>query len=197
MKVVLVDSGGANIGSVRFALQRLGVESCLSGDAETVRTADRVILPGVGAAGSAMRKLKRSGLDEVIRQLKQPVLGICLGMQLMFESSQEGGEDCLGIFPGVACKLDGGPGLRIPHMGWNQVSPVVESPLLAGIGVREYAYFVHSYALPVSDSTVAVTDHGSSFAAVSQSGNFYATQFHPEKSAGLGRRLLANFMSLK
>ena len=196
MKVVLVDSGGANIGSLRFALQRLGAESYLSGDAETIGNADRVILPGVGAAAAAMRKLRKSGLDEVIRQLKQPVLGICLGMQLMFEGSQEGAEECLGIFQGVARKLTGGPGLRIPHMGWNQVKGVAESPLLAGIAAGEYAYFVHSYALRVTDSTVATSEHGSSFAAVSEAGNFFAAQFHPEKSAGLGRRLLSNFLAL-
>ena len=196
MEVALVDSGGANIGSVRYALKRLGAEGCLTADPDTILNADRVILPGVGAAATAMKKLRGSGLDDVIRGLKQPVLGICLGMQLLFEGSEEGSADCLGIIPGFALKLAAGPGLRVPHMGWNQVNPVARSPLLAGIAADEYAYFVHSYALPVSDSTVAVTEHGLSFAAVSQSGNFFATQFHPEKSASLGHKLLSNFMDL-
>ena len=197
MDVVLVDSGGANIGSVRYALQRLGAEGHLSSDAETIRNADRVILPGVGAAAAAMMKLRTSGLDQVIRGLRQPVLGICLGMQLLFEGSEEGKANCLGVIAGSARKLADGAGLRVPHMGWNQVKPVADCALLAGITAEDYAYFVHSYALPVSESTVAVTEHGVSFAAVSQHNNFFATQFHPEKSAGLGRKLLANFLDIK
>ena len=197
MDVALVDSGGANIGSVRFALQRLGVEAGLTADADIIRQARRVILPGVGAAASAMDRLRRTGLDLVIKQLGQPVLGICLGMQLLFEGSEEGDQDCLGVIRGRARKMVGDPDLRIPHMGWNQLVPVRETALLAGITAGDHAYFVHSYALPVSDRTLAVTRHGQPFTAVAQQDNFFATQFHPERSAELGHKLLGNFMALR
>jgi glutamine amidotransferase len=197
MDVALVDSGGANIGSLIFALKRLGADAELTADANRIRRATRVILPGVGAAASAMQKLRGSGLDRLIPQLTQPVLGICLGMQLLFEGSQEGGQDCLGIIPGRARKLDAGPGIRTPHMGWNQIEPVVDSTLLTGIANGEYAYFVHGYAVPVTDNAIAVTRHGQPFASVASRDNFYATQFHPERSAQVGQKLLKNFMAIQ
>ena len=195
-RVAIADSGGANIGSVVYALERLGVPASLTADAEQIRDASHVILPGVGAAGPAMRYLRERGLDALIRELRQPVLGICLGMQLLFESTAEGDVACLGILPGRAERLVPTPGLRVPHMGWNRLEILVSDPLLRGFGANDYAYFVHSYALPVSSTTLAVADHGGRFAAVARAGNFCAAQFHPERSAGVGARLLKNFLEL-
>jgi len=194
MKVVLVDSGGANIGSVRYALERLGVRAEMSADAAEIGAADRVILPGVGAARPAMDRLRELALVDMLRGLRQPLLGICLGMQLLFEGSDEGDVDCLGLLPGRVGKLPESPGVRVPHMGWNRLWPTRYSSLLDGIVPGAQAYFVHSYAAPVTADCLARCGHGGDFAAVVQRGNVAGAQFHPERSANVGERLLANFL---
>jgi glutamine amidotransferase len=197
VNLVLVDSGGANIGSVRYALQRLGVESRLSADPAEIQAADRVILPGVGAAGPGMARLRELNLVDTLRCLRQPLLGICLGMQLLFESSEEGEVECLGLLPGRVGKLSAAPGLRVPHMGWNQLRSLRSSTLLEGIADEAYAYFVHSYAAPVTADCIASTEHGTPFAAVVSRGNVSGAQFHPERSAAVGARLLRNFLEAR
>ena len=195
MDVVLVDAGGANIGSVNYALERLGVRARLSADAGVISGADRVILPGVGAAPVGMRRLHELGLVEVVRNLTQPLLGICLGMQLLFESSDEGDVECLGLLPGRVTRLQPQPGVRVPHMGWNRLDALRDDPLLAGLEADASAYFVHSYAAPVTADTVAICTHGIDFAAVVRRGHCQGAQFHPERSAAVGARLLENFLS--
>ena len=153
--MAIIESGGANTASLTFALRRLGVESHLTADAGRIRAASHVILPGVGAAGDAMSRLRRAGLDELIPTLRQPLLGICLGMQLLHESSDEGGTRCLGVIPGRARRLEATPGRPVPHMGWNTLEGFGASPLLAGIDEGAYAYFVHSYALGPGVATQA------------------------------------------
>jgi imidazole glycerol-phosphate synthase subunit HisH len=195
--VVLVDAGGTNIGSVRYALERLGVEAVMSHDVARIRAASHVILPGVGAAGPGMARLRERGLDTVIRELVQPVLGVCLGMQLLFERSEEGSTQCLGVVRGQVRRFPGGDGLRVPHMGWNTLETERDDPLLAGLEATDrHAYFVHSYAAPVGPDTLASSAYGRSFSAVVRHGNFCGMQFHPERSAAVGARLLANFLAL-
>ena len=194
MKVVMVDGGGSNIGSVRYALQRIGVDAELTGDAETIRAADRVILPGVGAAAEGMKKLRGHGLVKVLRTLGAPLLGVCVGMQLLFEHSEEDDVECLGLLPGKVAKLAAGEGVRIPHMGWNTLRKRGESSLLEGIDEGAYAYFVHSYAAPASDDCLASCEYGREFAAVVRRGNVAGAQFHPERSSAVGGRLLKNFI---
>jgi len=194
MNVVLVDSGGANIGSVRYALERLGVQAAMSADADVIRAADRVILPGVGAAGPAMARLNELALVDTLRSLTQPLLGICLGMQLLFDESEEGGVACLGLVPGRVRRMPESPGVRVPHMGWNRLQPTRPSSLLDGIADGAQAYFVHSFAAPVTDDCLARCGHGEDFAAVVQRGNVAGAQFHPERSAATGARLLENFL---
>lgn len=194
--LVIIDNGGGNVASVRYALQRLGVEATVSADAAELRAAARLILPGVGAAREAMTRLRAAGLERVIPALTRPVLGICLGMQLLYAASDEGDTACLGILPGRAERLAGAPGLCVPHMGWNRLAATRASPLLAGIDPGEYAYFVHSYALPVNADTVATCEHGRPFTAVVSRGNFHGVQFHPERSGATGSQLLANFLGL-
>jgi glutamine amidotransferase len=194
--IVVVASGGANIASLRFALERLGAQGELSADAARIRAASHVILPGVGAAADAMARLERSGLDRVLPGLTQPVLGICLGMQLLHEASEEGGARCLGIIPGVARRFAEAPGRPVPHMGWNTLEVRRECPLLEGLTDADHAYFVHSYALEVGEATVASCRYGAPFSACVAWRNFYGAQFHPERSAGAGARLLENFLRL-
>lgn len=194
--VVLVDGGGTNLGSVRYALQRLGVEAQLSLDPAVIRAADKVILPGVGAAGPGMARLHAHGLVQVLPTLTQPVLGVCLGMQLLCDYSEEGDVECLGLIPAPVRKLAGGPGLRVPHMGWNRLHPCREHPLLKGIAASDQAYFVHSYAVPVGGFSLATAEHGETFSAVVARGNFFGMQFHPERSSAVGARLLQNFLEL-
>lgn len=196
MSVVLVDAGGTNIGSVRFALQRLGVDAALTADAATIRAADKVILPGVGAAGPGMARLHELSLVELLRSLRQPVLGVCLGMQLLCAHSEEGDTECLGLIPAPVRRFAETPGLRVPHMGWNHLGVQHAHPLLAGLGDEEQAYFVHSYAVPVGGWTLASSDHGQPFSAVIGRDNYYGMQFHPERSAAVGARLLRNFLDL-
>jgi glutamine amidotransferase len=196
MAVVLVDAGGTNIGSVRYALQRLGADAELTSDAASIRAADKVILPGVGAAGPGMARLRELGLVELMRSLTQPVLGVCLGMQLLCERSEEGDTECLGLIPATVRRFAEAPGLRVPHMGWNRLRAEREHPLIAGLGDDDWAYFVHSYAVPVGPDTLATADFGGAFSAVVARGNFHGMQFHPERSAAVGARLLKNFLEL-
>ena len=194
--VLIIDSGGANIGSIVYALERLGVSAILSDDVTQIESAARVILPGVGAARPAMQQLHARGLVDVIRRLTQPVLGICLGMQLMFESSEEGDVECLGLIPGRVRAMRAAPGARVPHMGWNTLEVRTDAPLLAGLAQDARAYFVHSYSAPVNRFTLAESTHADAFAAVVRCENFHGVQFHPERSGDLGARLLKNFVSM-
>ncbi|OAX85860.1 imidazole glycerol phosphate synthase, glutamine amidotransferase subunit [Xanthomonas nasturtii] len=194
--VALIDAGGANLGSVRYALERLGVEARVVRDAAGLQSAQRVILPGVGAAPEAMSRLRAQGLVEPLRQLQVPLIGICLGMQLLFEHSEEGDVDCLGLLPGIVRHMTPALGIRVPHMGWNQLVPMRESALLAGLPERASAYFVHGYAAPVTADTVAACDHGGLFTAVVQHGLRCGAQFHPERSADTGARILRNFLEM-
>jgi len=193
MSVVLVDSGGANIGSVRYALQRLGVEAALTSDAAAIRAADKVILPGGGAAAPAMQRLRALRLVEVLRSLTQPVLGVCLGMQLLCAHSEEGDVDGLDVIDATVRRIDARDGLRVPHMGWNRVRAIAPHAWLA----REdgWAYFVHGYAVPVGASTLATCEYGATFSAAIGRGNFAGVQFHPERSATLGARVLRGFLA--
>lgn len=193
--MALVDSGGTNIASLRYALDRVGADAQLTRDPDQIRAADRVILPGVGAAAAGMRALREANLVEVLTELDQPLLGVCLGMQLLFEhSAEDGGTDCLGLLPGRVVPIQPAPGIRVPHMGWNTLTTVRPDPLTTGLvdGIR--AYFVHSYAVPVTADTLQTTDHSATFSAVVRRGNRWGAQFHPERSASAGSRLLTNFL---
>lgn len=192
--LAIVDSGGANIASVRFALERLGVRSELTADPAVIRAAGRVILPGVGSAVEGMKRLQARGLVDCVRGLTQPVLGVCLGMQLLFDSSEEGPTRTLGLVPGKVALLPAGPDIAVPHMGWNTLESDRPVPLLDGIAPDARFYFVHSYAGPVNEFTLARCTHGTPFAAVVQRGNFSGVQFHPERSGLAGARLLQNFV---
>ena len=195
-KVVIIDSGGYNIGSVFASLQRLEIQAQLTSDHETIKNADYVILPGVGAAAHAMHKLHKNELVELIPTLTQPVLGICLGMQLMFEYSEEGNTECLGIFSGHISKMKGANNLRIPHMGWNTLSWERRTPIAGLLPDPAWMYFVHAYAAPITSETLASSEHGQRFATLAQKNNFLAAQFHPERSAAAGVALLKHFFSL-
>ena len=192
--VAIIDSGGANIASLVYALDRLGHTATLTSDAATIRSADRVLLPGVGAAADAMDRLRAARLVDVIRSLRQPVLGICLGMQLLADASEEEDVDCLGIIPGIAKKLSHSRGHPVPNMGWCPLESVAEHPFLPGIGDGDYFYFVHSFAVPVSEFTLASSRHAEPFSAIFGKDNFIAAQFHPERSGAGGARLLKNFL---
>jgi glutamine amidotransferase len=194
--VAIIDGGGANIASLKFALQRLGREGRLTVDPDQIAQASHIILPGVGAAEDAMRRLREHGLDRLIPGLQQPVLGICLGMQLLFDASEEDDAECLGIMPGVARRFEPGPERPVPHMGWNRILQLSDCDVLAGIPEGAHFYFVHSYALDISAHTIATANYDRDFSAVVTLGNFYATQFHPERSGPHGARLLANFLKL-
>lgn len=200
--VVVIDSGGANLASLLHALRRLGVGAEVTKDPARVAAAARVLLPGVGAAPDAMARLAAAGLDVLLPTLRQPVLGICLGMQLLFEASEEttaatGETPCLGIVPGRVRRMAASPERPVPHMGWNQLEPLREDPLFDGIARGDYVYFVHSYAAPVSEATLAASDYGGAFTAAVRRGNFRGVQFHPERSAAVGARLLANFLAIR
>jgi len=197
MDAVIIDSGGANLASLQFALERLGARTQVTTDPQVISQAPRVLLPGVGAAADAMRRLTAAGLATLLPTLRQPVLGICLGMQLLFEASEEGPTPCLGIVPGAVRRLIPRPGLPVPHMGWNQLVPLAPDPLLEGIPAKDHAYFVHSFAAGVSEATLATADYGEPLTAVVRRGNFWGAQFHPERSAATGARLLANFLSIE
>lgn len=194
MRVVIVDAGGANTGSVRYAFERLGIDAELVTDAASIRAADRVILPGVGTAAQVMARLQQLELVDVLRTLERPLLGICVGMQLLFESSEEGEVAGLGLLAGRVSHLRGGPGLRVPHMGWSTLRALRADSLVEGVEGAQ-AYFVHSYAAPVTDDCVLACDHAQAFAAVVRRGHIAGTQFHPERSAEVGARVLRNFLS--
>ena len=193
---VVIVASGANFASLQFALERLDATASVSADAAAIRAASHVILPGVGAAAEAMARLRQCGLDAVVPGLQQPVLGICLGMQLLHETSQEGEVDCLGIIPGRAVRLAPGAGRPVPHMGWNTLDIRRPCALLEGLADGDYAYFVHSYALDIGAATVASTHYGAPFSACVQWRNFYGAQFHPERSAAVGARVLQNFLAV-
>jgi imidazole glycerol-phosphate synthase subunit HisH len=194
--LAIIDSGGANIASLQMAVERLGVPADLTTDPERLRSASHVILPGVGAAADCMGRLRQAGLVDTIRELKQPLLGICVGMQLLFESSEEGDVPCLGLLPGRVQRLPHRAGLPVPHMGWNQLEFNRSTALLNDIAAGDYVYFVHSYAAPLSEVTLATTTYGNPFTAVVQQDNVYGAQFHPERSARIGAQLLRNFLRL-
>lgn len=196
MDAVIIDSGGANLASLQFAFERLGAKTQVSADVAEIRSAARVILPGVGSAADAMARLRASRVDQLLPSLTQPVLGICLGMQLLFQSSEEGNTECLGILPTSVRRLRPDDGRPVPHMGWNQLTLVRGDPLLEGVSPNDYVYFVHSFAAPVSDVTLASADYGTTLSAIVRRGNFWGTQFHPERSAQVGARVLANFLKL-
>ncbi|MEC9376199.1 MAG: imidazole glycerol phosphate synthase subunit HisH [Pseudomonadota bacterium] len=194
--VVIIDSGGANIASLKFALERIGGLCELTSDPATIEKASRVILPGVGAADDAMQKLRSKGLDRLLQTLKQPVLGICLGMQLLMEASDEDNVECLGIINGKARLFDTSPETPVPHMGWNDLKISNRSKLLKGINDGSYFYFVHSFAIDLIPATIAISDYGRNFSAVIQQENFMGTQFHPERSGPHGSLLLQNFLRM-
>jgi glutamine amidotransferase len=195
-EVVIVDSGGANLASLQYALERAGARSHLSCDPQAITCASHIVLPGVGAAADAMQRLRSSGLAVALTTLTQPVLGICLGMQLLYRDSEEGPTQCLGVLPDSVRRIQSAPGRPVPHMGWNQVTVKRDDPLMEGLGPEPYAYFVHSYAAPVSPLTLAHTEYGKPICAVVRRENFCGTQFHPERSGQAGARLLANFLRL-
>jgi glutamine amidotransferase len=193
MKVAIIDYGAGNIQSLQFALNRLGVQGLLTADVDQLQTADKVIFPGVGEASSAMRKLNASGLQHLLPTLTQPVLGICLGMQLMCNSTEEGITQGLGIFD-VAVKRFSAK-VKVPQMGWNTISNT-KGPLFDGIDDKEYMYLVHSYFAPSCSNTIAETNYDGAYSTALQKDNFYGVQFHPEKSSKAGSQLLQNFLSI-
>jgi imidazole glycerol-phosphate synthase subunit HisH len=196
MDVAVVKLGVGNTASVMFALERLGARAVLTEDPAQVRDAARVILPGVGAAGPAMRSLNASGMSEVLRGLGRPLLGICLGQQLLYERSEEGDAVGLGLLPGVVTALAATTERPSPHMGWSALRVVRDNPLTEGVRSGEYAYFVHSYVCPVDGNAIAETDYGVSFAAAVARGAVFGCQFHPERSGAVGARILRNFLAL-
>ena len=196
MKVAVVKYNAGNIRSVDYALKRLGVEAVITADKEILQSADKVIFPGVGEAGTTMNHLKATGLDELIKNLRQPVFGICLGMQLMCRHSEEGEVDCLNIFDvDVKRFVPQKHEDKVPHMGWNTIGKT-NSKLFEGFTEEEFVYFVHSFYVPVCDFTAAETDYIHPFSAALHKDNFYATQLHPEKSGKAGERILRNFLDL-
>ena len=191
MKLVIVDVGCGNIGSVGIAFERFGIEPLVTGAAEEIASADKVVLPGVGAAGYAMEQIEARGLAPTLRALRQPVLGICLGMQLLFEASEEENASCLGIVPGRVRRLEPEPGRPVPHMGWSRVEVRDES---LGLRSGDYVYFAHSFACDPVPETVASADYGRDIPAVVRSGNWLGAQFHPERSGEAGARFLRSWL---
>lgn len=196
MKVAVIKYNAGNICSVDHALKRLGVEVTITADKEVLRAADKIIFPGVGEAETTMKFLRASGMDTLIKELRQPLLGICLGMQLMCRHSEEGDTDCLGIFDAevkrfISQKHED----KVPHMGWNTIAET-KSALFDGFTKEEFVYFVHSFYVPINECTAAVTDYIHPFSAALHKDNYYATQFHPEKSGSVGERILHNFLKL-
>lgn len=193
MKIVIINYGAGNIQSIKFAIQRLGYEAVLTDNAEEIRMADKVIFPGVGEASSAMKMLMESGLDTLIPKLKQPVLGICLGMQLMCNFSEEGNTKGLGIFDVDVIKFTSK--VKVPQMGWNQIYNL-KSDLFKGIAENDYMYLVHSFYAPLCAETIATTNYELEYSSALENENFYGTQFHPEKSGDVGEQILKNFLNL-
>ena len=193
MKVVIINYGAGNIQSIRFAFERLGIHPILTDDAEEIRKADRVIFPGVGEASSAMRKLSATALDKMIPELNQPVLGICLGMQLMCNYSEEGSTKGLGIFDVDVLRFN--HGVKVPQIGWNSIDNL-KTELFRDVKDQEFIYLVHSYYAPLCDETIAISDYGLTYSTALNKDNFYGVQFHPEKSSKVGARILENFLKL-
>lgn len=193
MKIVIIDYGAGNIQSIIFAMKRLGYDAVLSHDATEIQEADKVIFPGVGEASSAMAKLKSSGLDTLIPELEQPVLGICLGMQLMCHSSEEGNTQGLGIFNLDVKKFSNQ--VKVPQIGWNQITDL-KTDLFKGIPEKSYIYLVHSFYAPLGQETIANSEYGLKYSAALQKDNFYGVQFHPEKSSDIGNTILNNFLTV-
>ncbi|MGC9404510.1 imidazole glycerol phosphate synthase subunit HisH [Vibrio genomosp. F10] len=200
-KVVIIDTGCANVSSVKFAIERLGYKVTISKQPEVVLAADKLFLPGVGTASEAMKNLQERDLIELVKKVDKPLLGICLGMQLLGRASQEKGQkadqivECLGLCEGEVKRLQTGD-LPLPHMGWNTVQATPDHPLFKGIETNEYFYFVHSFAMPVGEYTIGQCDYGTPFTAALQSGNYYGVQFHPERSSKAGSKLIQNFLEL-
>jgi imidazole glycerol-phosphate synthase subunit HisH len=200
-KVVIIDTGCANVSSVKFAIERLGYPVVISKDPDVVLAADKLFLPGVGTASEAMKNLKERHLIDLVTKVEKPMLGICLGMQLLGRFSEEKGQksgelvDCLGLCDGEVRLMETGD-LPLPHMGWNTVNATAGHPLFKGIEAGEYFYFVHSFAMPVGDYTIAECEYGRPFSAAIQSGNYYGVQFHPERSSKAGSKLIQNFLEL-
>jgi glutamine amidotransferase len=192
MKIVIIDYGAGNVQSVLFALERLGFTGTVTDEWEMIASADKVIFPGVGEAGSAMKKLNESGLDVLIPKLKQPVLGICLGMQLLCKSTEEGNTKGLGIFDINIQRFSNN--VKVPQMGWNTIYNL-KSSLFEGIKPNEYMYLVHSFYAPICKETIATTDYEFEYASALQKDNFYGVQFHPEKSGSFGEQILSNFLN--
>ncbi len=194
MKVAIIKYNAGNTASVANALARLGVQATITDDADEIRSADKVTFPGVGEASTAMNYLRERGLDHVIASLTQPVLGICLGMQLMCKSTEENDAQCLGILPYGVRRFESGS-LKVPHTGWNRIGRL-NSRLLEGIDEGTRVYFVHGYYVEAGAMTTAMTEYGIAFSAAAENGNFYAVQFHPEKSGKAGERILQNFLNI-
>ena len=193
MKIAIINYGAGNIQSIKFAFQRLGYEAILTHDEDEIKNADKVIFPGVGEASSAMKMLRQSGLDTLIPQLKHPVLGICLGMQLMCHSSEEGNTEGLGIFDTDVVKFS--KEVKVPQIGWNEISNL-KTDLFKGILEKDHIYLVHSFYAPLSKETIATSDYGLSYSAALAKNNFYGVQFHPEKSSLVGEQILINFLEM-
>jgi len=193
MKVVIIKYNAGNTCSVDIALQRIDVNAILSDDETEIRSADKIIFPGVGAAASAMQYLKERNLDKVIKELNQPLLGICLGMQLLCAFSEEGQTNCLGVFSQTVKQFKGT--MKVPQIGWNNVS-ALKTSLFNDVNEKEYMYFVHSYYADINEDTIATTDYCGKYSAALRKDNFYAVQFHPEKSASAGQKILENFIAL-
>ena len=194
MKIVIIDYGAGNIQSIKFAIQRLGYEAVLSDDPGEIKGADKVIFPGVGEASSAMTKLRNTNLDKIIPDLKQPVLGICLGMQLMCNYTEEGDTKGLGIFDVDVIKFNNH--VKVPQIGWNQIENL-KTELFKDVKEKEYVYLVHSYYAPLTVDTISNSSYGVEYSTALQKDNFFGTQFHPEKSSVVGEKILGNFISLK
>ena len=197
MSLVIVDTGCANLASVQYAFERLGVQPLITDSADDITSADRVVLPGVGSAPFAMKSINAKNLKPVLQSLSQPVIGICLGMQLLFETLEEGGEtvEGLGLIPGAITALDTGD-MPSPHMGWNTLSGLADDPLLNKVFDGDYAYFVHSYAADVTNTTLAASEYGSPFSAIVRKDNIWGCQFHPERSSKTGAQILKNFLEI-
>lgn len=193
MKIVIINYGAGNIQSIKFAIERLGFQAILTDKESEIRAADKVIFPGVGEASSAMRKLRDTGLDRVIPTLEQPVLGICLGMQLMCKASEEGNTKGLGIFDVDVVRFQ--QGVKVPQIQWNTINDL-KSPLFKGIAENAFIYMVHSFYAPVTEETIATTSYGLPYSSALAKNNFYGTQFHPEKSSDVGEEILRNFLEL-
>lgn len=194
--IAVIDSGGANIASVMFALERLGAKGVLTSDPAQIISAERVILPGVGAAAAAMEKLRALDLIVCIRGLRQPVFGICLGMQLLFSHSEEGDADMLDVISGRVIRFNEAKSGIVPHMGWNTVRAVKDHPLLDGLSDESYFYFVHSYFAAPGDAAIGICEYGDAFSAVAVRDNFMGCQFHPERSGKAGAQILRNFLEI-